>query len=113
MLAAEFLDRRESPLDFFLARRVDIECFEITRQLARGLANLDGCFVHQRHHFREALVDARQSADAGKRARCGCVRIALVGIVEQRDGRLRGLGETPAIGMARALLGELRRLRPP
>ena len=108
MLAAQFFDRREPALDFFLARGIDVESFEVARQFARRFANLDGGFVHHRHHLGEPLVDARERLDAGEGARGGGVGIAFVGVVQQPDGRLRGFGEPAAIGMARAFFGELR-----
>ena len=108
MLAAQFLDGGEPAFDFFLARRIDVERFEVTRQLARRFANLDGGFVHHRNDLGEPLIDARQRLDSGERARRGGVRIAVVGVVQQADRRLRGFGEPAAIGMARAFFGELR-----
>ena len=66
-----------------------------------------------RHDLGEPRVDAGQCLDAGQCARSRGVRIAFVGIVEQANCGLRGLGEPAAIRMARALLGKSRRLRPP
>ena len=108
MLAAQFFDRREAAFDFFLARRIDVESFEVARQLARRLANLDGGFVHHRNDLGEPLIDARQRLDSGQGARGRGVRVAFVGVVEQADRRLRRFGEPAAIGMARAFFGELR-----
>ena len=108
MLAAQLLDGRQARLDFFLARRVDVQGLEITRQFARRFADLDGRLVDHRHHLGEARIDAGQRLDAGQRARCGGVRIAFVRVVQQADRGLRGFGEPSAIRMARALFGELR-----
>ena len=108
MLAAQLFDGRQAPFDFFLARRIDVERFEIARQFARGFADLDGGFVDHRNDLGEPRIDARQRLDSGQRARRGGVRIAFVRVVQQADRRLRGFGEPAAIRMARAFFGELR-----
>ena len=108
VLAAQFFDGREPALDFFLPRGIDVESFQVARQFPRRFANLDGGFVHHRNDLGEPLVDARQRLDSSEGARGRGVRVAIVGVVQQPDGRLRGFGEPAAIGMAGAFFGELR-----
>ncbi len=76
-------------------------------QLARGLTDLYGSAVDERHDGCELRIDRRQAAQRLQCAARARMRAAFLALIELHRGELRRLGEPPMIGEARPLRREL------
>src|SRR6185312_10321501 len=106
VLSRQLLDGGQPPLDVVLALRVDVQALTIALELPSGLANLHRGIFREGDYGRELRVDRRHCPQRLKRAADTCVRIAIFGLVERLERRLRGFGEPPTVHEAGPLLRE-------
>ena len=85
VLARQFLDGRQAPLDLLLARGIKVEALAVVLELARRLAHLDAGFLQQRQYAQQLRVERGETAQRTQRT--ADPGVGAAGFVSERPGR--------------------------